>query len=196
MGAEHQVLEYYMNIGPLFSDPLARQLYAEIASIEEQHVTQYESIIDPDQTWLEQWLVHEATEAYTYYSCVQQESNARIKAIWERLLDYELGHLHVVRELFKKHEQRDPAEVLSGPLPEPISFTSQREFVRKTLANEVGLRARGAQYVSADQESEASRQYRAQLNAQGSPSEIVAAGYQWHPGGELARKVVNIGTRH
>ena len=28
-----------------FADPLARQLYAEIASIEEQHVTQYESII-------------------------------------------------------------------------------------------------------------------------------------------------------
>ena len=45
--AENQTHDYYMNIGPTFADPLARQLYAEIASIEEQHVTQYESIIDP-----------------------------------------------------------------------------------------------------------------------------------------------------
>jgi hypothetical protein len=38
---------------------VARQLYAEIASIEEQHVTQYESIIDPDETWLEKWVLHD-----------------------------------------------------------------------------------------------------------------------------------------
>jgi ribonucleotide reductase beta subunit family protein with ferritin-like domain len=53
MAGEHQTHDYSMNIGPLFADPVARQLYAEIASIEEQHVTQYESIIDPDETWLE-----------------------------------------------------------------------------------------------------------------------------------------------
>src|SRR5690606_33397093 len=77
--AEHQTHDYYMNIGPLFSDPLARQLYAEIASIEEQHVTQYESLLDPSQSLLENWLLHEATETYNYYSCVQQEPNPRIK---------------------------------------------------------------------------------------------------------------------
>ncbi|MFS8070581.1 MAG: hypothetical protein ACMG6S_29805, partial [Byssovorax sp.] len=43
MAAEQQTHNYYMNIGPLFADPVARMLYAEIASIEEQHVTQYES---------------------------------------------------------------------------------------------------------------------------------------------------------
>ncbi|HEY0505798.1 MAG TPA: hypothetical protein VGD42_20130, partial [Lysobacter sp.] len=62
MSAEQQTHNYYMNIGPLFTDPVARLLYAEIASIEEQHVTQYESIIDPTQTWLEQWVMHEAME--------------------------------------------------------------------------------------------------------------------------------------
>ena len=50
MAGEHQTHDYYMNIGPTFSDPIARQLYAEIASIEEQHVTQYESIIDATET--------------------------------------------------------------------------------------------------------------------------------------------------
>ena len=61
MAGEHQTHDYYMTVGPTFADPIARQLYAEIASIEEQHVTQYESIIDPTETWLEKWLLHEAT---------------------------------------------------------------------------------------------------------------------------------------
>jgi hypothetical protein len=52
MAGEHQTHDYYMTIGPMFADPVARQLYAEIASIEEQHVTQYESIIDPTETEL------------------------------------------------------------------------------------------------------------------------------------------------
>src|SRR4051812_14671262 len=73
MAAEHQTHDYYMNVGPTFSDPLARQLYAEIASIEEQHVTQYESIVDPNETWLEKWLLHEAVEVYNYYGCVESE---------------------------------------------------------------------------------------------------------------------------
>jgi rubrerythrin len=196
MAGEQQTHNYYMNIGPLFADPVARQLYAEIASIEEQHVTQYESIIDPDQTWLEQWLLHEVTEVYNYYGCVQQEPNPRIKAIWERFLDYELGHLHTVRELFKEVERRDPAEVLATKtLPEPIAFASQRDFVRKVLSAEVDLRAAGTQYVPKEQETSASREYRDALNAGGSPSETVAAGYEYTPGGELARKVVNIGAK-
>jgi len=48
MAAEQQTHNFYMNIGPMYADPVARQLYAEIASVEEQHVTQYESIIDPE----------------------------------------------------------------------------------------------------------------------------------------------------
>src|SRR5688572_1090365 len=67
MAGEQQTHNFYMNIGPMYADPVARQLYAEIASIEEQHVTQYESIIDPDETWLEKWLMHEACEVWNYY---------------------------------------------------------------------------------------------------------------------------------
>src|ERR671934_596004 len=93
MAGEHQTHDYYMTIGPLFSDPIARQLYAEIASIEEQHVTQYESIIDPDETWLEKWLLHEAVEVYNYWSCLESESDRRVRAVWEQFLEYELGHV-------------------------------------------------------------------------------------------------------
>jgi hypothetical protein len=58
VAGEFQTHDYYMNIGPLFADPMARQLYAEIASIEDQHVTQYASLIDPSESLLEKWLLH------------------------------------------------------------------------------------------------------------------------------------------
>src|SRR5690606_28581888 len=90
MASENPTHDYYMTIGPMFADPTARQLYAEIASIEEQHVTQYESIIDPDESWLEKWLLHEANEVWCYWSCAQYEDDPRIRQIWERFCDYEL----------------------------------------------------------------------------------------------------------
>ena len=183
--AEAQTHNYYMNIGPTFADPVARQLYAEIASVEEQHVTQYESLLDPTETWLEQWMLHEANECYTYYSCVESETNHHVKAVWERFLDYELGHFHAAAEAFQRWERRDPAEVVSGAFPGPIELRSQRDYVRKVLASEVDLRALGAQFVPKDQESQASLDYRAQLNSDGVPSEAAAGGYVWTPGTEL-----------
>jgi hypothetical protein len=192
MAAEHQTHDYYMNVGPQFADPVARQLYAEIASIEEQHVTQYESLIDPEESWLEKWLLHEATEVYNYWSCAQTETNPYVKAVWERFVDYELGQLHFVGDLMKKLEKRDPAELLPPKLPSPLPFESQREFVRKTLDAEVDLRALGTQFVPSREEGPESKSVRAQLNRDGSPSELVAEGYQWVPGTEL---VTRAGTR-
>jgi rubrerythrin len=141
--AEQQTRNYYANVGPLYADPVARQLYAEISSIEEQHVTQYESLADPTETWLEKWLLHEVTEVYNYFSCAQQEGNPRIKEIWNRFLAYELGHLQVVMDLFRTVEKRDPLEIIPQSLPEPISFKSQRDYVRRVLQTEVDLRAVG-----------------------------------------------------
>jgi hypothetical protein len=187
MAGEHMTHDYYMTVGPTFSDPLARQLYAEIASIEEQHVTQYESIIDSRETMLEKWLLHEASEVYNYYGCVESETNPRVRAIWERFLEYELGQLRYVADLFENFERRDAAEVLSAGLPAPIQYVSHRDFVRQTLRSEVGLRARGPDFITAEHESPATREQRNQLNSEGSPSEAVAAGYVWHPGTELAR---------
>ena len=188
--AEHQTHDYYMTIGPMFADPLARQLYAEIASIEEQHVTQYESLIDPKMPILDQWLLHETMEAYNYYGCAQQEPDARVRATWERFLDYELGHVHFVADLIKQLEKRDPWQVVPKTFPEMIAFESHRQFVRQTLRNEVDLRAVGAQFVDESQvpQDSPSITYRQQLNAEGSPSDIIAEGYRWTPGTELAER--------
>jgi hypothetical protein len=188
VAAEAQTHNYYMNVGPTFSDPLARQLYAEIASVEEQHVTQYESMLDPSETWLEQWMLHEANECYNYYSCVEQETNHNVKAIWERFLEYELGHFHLACEAFKQFERRDPAEIITKDFAAPLAFKSQRDFVRGVLHAEVDLRARGAAFVPKGQESDATLLYRKTVNADGSPSEAVSGGYIWTPGTELTYK--------
>jgi hypothetical protein len=190
MAGEQQTHNYYMNIGPTFTDPTARQLYAEIASIEEQHVTQYESIIDPNESWMEKWLIHEANEVYNYYSCVASETNPRIKAIWERFLEYELGQFQEVCELFKKFERRDPQELLDGKITSPIEYKSQRDFVRKVLKEEVNYRAVGKDFVKKpEKESQISRQYRDYMNSEGSPTEIVTAGYIYKPGTEIASSI-------
>ena len=189
MAGEQQTHNFYMNVGPMYADPVVRAVYAEIASIEEQHVTQYESIIDPNETWMEKWVLHELTEVYNYWCCLESETNPRIKRIWERFLDYELGQLHFAMDLMKEVERRDPEELLPEKLPEPIAYESQREFVREVLENEVHLRALGTQFVAPDQESDETLAYREQLNSEGSPTEIAAAGYCWRPGTELGDRV-------
>lgn len=190
VAGEFQTHDYYMTVGPTYADPTGRELYAEIASIEEQHISQYESIIDSEETWLEKWVLHEANEVYNYYSCMESEDNRRIKAIWERFLEYELGQLRHVCDLFERIERRDVAEILQPKLPQPIRYESHREFIRNTLRAEVGLTAVGTQFVPMAQEptESASRAYRTQMNSLGSPSDLVAASYIWMPGTELARR--------
>jgi hypothetical protein len=188
--AEQQTRNYYATVGNVYADPVARQLYAEISSIEEQHVTQYESLLDPRETWLEKWLLHEAMEVYNYFGCMQQETNSRIKAVWERFVQYELAHLHVVMDLFRRIEHRDPAEVLPASLPETISFKSQRDYVRRVLETQVDLRPVGSQFVDRTQvpADSPSKVYRDRLNQSGSPSELVSAGYRYIPGTELLQR--------
>lgn len=191
LAAQQRAQDHYLHVGPLFADPMARQLYAEVASIKEQHVTQYESLIDPEQTWIESWLLHEAAEVYLYYGCAQQEVNPRLRELWTRFCDYELGQLHHVCELLRQAEGRDPGEILPQQLPEPIHYASQRDFVRKTLMQETDLRANGSEYVGTGRESPESMGYRDHVNSGGSPSESVALGYRWQPGTELSRKAAN-----
>ena len=193
VAAEQQTHNYYMNIGPSFADPLARQLYAEIASIEQQHVTHYESLLDPTQSLLENWLMHEAMEVYTYYSCVAAGNAIRAsRRIWERMLSYELGHLRLVAELFKKHERRDPQEIIGDTLPEPIPFESQREFVRAD-ARQRGRPARQRSRVRRPRRGTAELARLSQSHELGRLAvRNRRRGIQVAPGTELNRKVVNL----
>ena len=81
--AEQQTMNYYMNVCNFYTSDLGRRLYQEIGMIEEQHVTQYGSLMDPNCTWLEGLLMHQYVEAYLYYSCMEDETDPEIKKVWE-----------------------------------------------------------------------------------------------------------------
>jgi hypothetical protein len=147
MAAEQQTMNFYMNVGPQYMEPIARQLYQEIGLIEEEHVTHYETLVDPGETWWERLLVHEYNECYMYYSFLTQESDPRVKAVWELHLNMELEHLHQAAEWFRRHDGRDPAEVCAPELPQPVRFEPNKEYLRHLLATQIDLTTLGAGYV-------------------------------------------------
>ena len=137
--AEQQTMNYYMNLGQFYENDLGRQLYQEIAMVEEQHVSSYGSLIDPNCTWLECMLMHEYVECYLYYSCMQDENDPKVRALWAEYLDQELTHLHMTAELLKKYEKKDWQEVFTcgGDFPQLLTLGPNVEYVRDILANTV-----------------------------------------------------------
>lgn len=176
IAAEQQTMNFYMNHGTDWIEPIARGLYAEIALIEEQHVTHYESLLDPLDSWLKSLVFHEYNEVYMYWSMLQNEQDRRIRNIWELHLDMELGQLHAACDLLRKFEGIEPDELLPTSLPDtPVTFEPNTEYVREVLAATVDLRTDGMEYVDdADlPQDHRSRRYRERVNAGGVPSEEV-----------------------
>lgn len=136
--AEQQTMNYYMNVTNFACSDMGRKLYQEIALVEEEHVTQYESLMDANATWLEMLLWHEYCECYLYWSCYMTETDARIKRFWEENLAFEIAHLHKAAELLKKYEKKEWQEVIPcGDFPEPISLHENIDYVRTILGNTV-----------------------------------------------------------
>lgn len=146
--AEQQTMNYYMNVATFGNDDLSRRLYQEIALVEEEHVTQYESLIDTKGSWLEMLLWHEYCECYLYWSCYETETDKYIKDIWEENFLTEVTHLHDACGLLKNYGRKDPEEVIpDGKFPEPVSLHENIEYVRKILADTV-------QFTSVDENYE------------------------------------------
>lgn len=140
VSAEQQTHNYYAEHAMEYGNQCIRETYAEIKDVEEEHVSMYESLIDPSETLYEKLLLHEYTEVCNYYTCVEDEKNDRLRKIWEMFLDYELGHLQIASELFKKHEKRDPEEVIGSSIVLPCRFKSQKEYVSKILETQTQKR--------------------------------------------------------
>jgi hypothetical protein len=147
MAAEQQTMNFYMNVGPQYMEPIARQLYQEIGLIEQEHVTHYESLVDPGETWWEQLVNHEYNECYLYYSFLQQESDPDVKAVWELHLEMELAHLQAACDLLRRLDGREPEEILAPQLPEPVRFEPNKAYLRELLATQIDLTTLGAGYV-------------------------------------------------
>ena len=147
--AEQQTMNYYMNLGSFYHNIKGRELYTEIAMVEEDHVTHYGSLIDPNCTPLENLLMHEYTECYLYYSMYLDETDGRIKGIWERLLEQEIAHLHIASNMLEKYDNKSYEEVIPDKsVPETIRFKSNKDYIRHVLGKTVNITTRQGGYVN------------------------------------------------
>jgi len=136
---EQQTMNFYNNIGNGYYNDAGRKLYLEIAMVEEEHVTQYGSLLDPNCTWLESLLLHEYMECYLYYSFYEDEQDANVKSVWELHLNQELAHLHKAAQLLQKYENKQWEELLPGAFPKLLRFHDTKDYVRQVLASQIEL---------------------------------------------------------
>jgi rubrerythrin len=173
--AEQQTMNFYMTIGNRPQEPLARALYLEIGQIEEQHVSHYESILDPTASWYQNLLFHEFNECWMYYSCMQDEPDPRVRALYELHLNMEIEHLRIAAELMRRVEKRDPEMLLPPSLDRTLTFKENKAYVREVLARQIDLTSKDSAFVPVSQLPPDDRyfDYQAAANGPWVPSEAV-----------------------
>ena len=78
---------------------------------------------------------------------MEQEPDPKVKAIWELHLNMELEHLRIASDLMRRHDGRDPAEVVAPELPNVLTFEPNKGYLRELLATQIDLTTLGAGYV-------------------------------------------------
>ena len=136
--AEQQTMNYYMNTAALWQEETGKRLYQEIGMVEEQHVTQYGSLLDPRLTPLENLLMHQYVECWLYWSCTQTSADPALKPVWEALFQQELLHLHIAQEMLQRWEGKPWQQVIpEGDFPPPLRLESNIPYVRRVLEGTV-----------------------------------------------------------
>ncbi len=174
VSAEQQTHNFYAEHGFMYGNTDLKRLYAEICDVEEEHVTMYESLIDPNETWFEKWLIHEFVEVCNYYNCYKDETCEKLKLIWEEMFQMELAHLQIAAEMFQKHDKRDAEEIIGTDLILPCHFKSQKEYVADIIENEADKRLCGDLHFKKIDELKSdwsSYKVQAEVNRDGAPSE-------------------------
>ena len=172
--AEQQTMNYYMNVSSLYKNDLGRKLYLEIGLVEEEHVTQYESLKDTRSTWLEELLMHEYVECYLYYSCYKTEPDRYIRRLWEENFMQEVGHLHKAVELLKKYEGKDWQQVIpEGRFPNILELKPNKEYIRNVMKT-VNITADREGYIDVGNLDRDADFYRYQRKTNRSLDEVVS----------------------
>jgi Mn-containing catalase len=204
LSGEQETRNFYKEHGPQYADQRARELYAEIAEVEEEHVSYYESLIDPSETWLERQVLHELMEVYNYQHCYEQETDPRLKGIWDEFLHMELTHLQLWGEMLEKYQGVEPEVLFGKQLTVEFKFQENKEYVRGVLAQQRDLREIGERWVMKDDlpRDWPSFAYQKIVNKDGVPSnEIVQQqagqhnGRAEHPGDELLERARDLALR-
>ena len=132
--AEQQTMNFYMNIGNTYAEEWGRKLYQEIAMIEEQHVSEYGSLKDPEMTPAQCLLMHDYTASYLYYSCMKEESDPAIRHIWEQGFEQTVAQLHRAAALLEKTEGMHWQQVIAeGSYPQLLTLGANIDYVRGIL---------------------------------------------------------------
>ncbi|MEW5894941.1 MAG: hypothetical protein AB1650_04175 [Candidatus Omnitrophota bacterium] len=176
VAAEQQTMNYYMNTGNRIIDMMGRGLYIEIGQVEEQHVTHYESLLDPGMTWFEGWFFHELNECWLYRSLMEHAYDEQARKVWEECLEMELTHLKMARETAIEYEKKDPAERLpSKGFEHLFQFRSNIDYVRQVLKEQMDLTTMETDFISSDEVPSDYRYFTHQetVNKGGVPSEEV-----------------------
>ena len=146
--AEQQTMNFYMNMAQMYKNNLGRKLFAQIGMVEEEHVSQYESLKDPNLTWLEQWVMHEYLECYLYYSMYEDESDEYIKNIWKEHFDMELAHLKLATKHLKEIEGTNIKKLFPvADFPQLLKFGENKQYVRKILES-ICLTSKGLDFTN------------------------------------------------
>ena len=171
--AEQQTMNYYMNVAPFYPKEYGRRLYRDIGMVEEQHVTHYGSLMDPNPTWLECLLNHQYAECFLYWSAMETESDPRIRDLWARLFDQEVAHMHEAARLLTAYEGRSWQQVIpDGTFPAPLELKSNVDYVRGVLAETVQLTADRESWAPVDSLPEDADFFRYQAEVNGRPENV------------------------
>ena len=146
--AEQQTMNYYMNIAQFYKTQKGRELYADIAMVEEDHVSHYGSLIDTKATLFENLLMHEYTECYLYYSMYNDETDKNVQKIWEMLFEQELAHLNSAVKLLNKYENKEWQQVIpNGTFPELVKLHENKEYIRTITAKTINNTSKREGYI-------------------------------------------------
>ncbi|MEW5803444.1 MAG: hypothetical protein AB1847_15225 [bacterium] len=173
--AEQQTMFYYREHGNAYKDDMARRLYAEIAEIEEQHVTQYESLFDASWSMMERLCLMQANEAYNYFSCMQTETDDRVRKIWEECYYMELEHLRIAADLLKNFEGNDIHSIIPFSISPLIVFEPNKDYINQVIRETVDWRPIDMKFVPKDQlpSDWPSFAYAEKVRGSGYPSQMV-----------------------
>lgn len=153
--AEQQTMNFYMNQASFYHNDYGRRLFTEIGMVEEDHVSQYGSLLAPNVSMLECYLIHEYVESYLYYSMMENETDKTIKKLWSIFFEQEVSHLQASNYLLQKFEKKNWQEILpTGEYPPLLKLQSNIDYVREVLKNTVNLTGDHEDYIPVDKLNE------------------------------------------
>ena len=87
-------------------------------------------------------VAHESAACATYYTYLGQETDRRLRQLWELHLQMELANLHTAGDLLRRYEDREPQEAVEQPADPgtglTAALTEQQDHIdqqfRRTLA--------------------------------------------------------------